>query len=93
MTPLGLGAKQPRLSWKITSDKRDVVQAAYEIQVSTTKDPGKGDAWSTGKVASDQSTNITYQGQELKSTTHYFSFSQLKFHLQLKNSNPFLFML
>ncbi len=72
VTPLGLGAKQPRLSWKITSDKRDFMQYAYEIQISTTKDPSKGDAWKTGKVMSDQSTNITYQGQELKSTTHYF---------------------
>jgi len=72
VAPLGLGAKQPRLSWKIISDKRDFMQAAYEIQVSTTKDPSKGDAWNTGKVMSEQSTNVTYQGKELKSTTHYF---------------------
>lgn len=72
VAPLGLGAKQPRLGWKIITDKRNVVQSAYEIQVSTTKDPSKADAWSTGKVMSDQSTNIMYQGKELKSTTHYF---------------------
>jgi alpha-L-rhamnosidase len=72
VAPLGLGVKQPRLSWKIISDKRDFMQTAYEIQISTTKDPSKGDAWNTGMVMSDQSTNITYQGQELKSTTHYF---------------------
>jgi alpha-L-rhamnosidase len=72
VAPLGLVAKQPRLSWKIISDKRDFMQAAYEIQISTTKDPSKGDAWNTGKVMSDQSINIIYQGQELKSTKHYF---------------------
>jgi alpha-L-rhamnosidase len=72
VAPLGLGAKQPRLSWKITADIRNALQSAYEIQVSTTKDPSKGDAWRTGKVMSDQSTNISYQGQELKPTTHYF---------------------
>src|SRR6185369_5398033 len=72
VAPLGLVAKQPRLSWKIISDKRDFLQTAYEIQVSTTKDPSKGDAWNTGKVMSDQSVNIIYQGIELKSTKHYF---------------------
>jgi len=72
VTPLDLAVKQPRLSWKITSDKRNFAQTAYEIQVSTTKDPSKGDAWNTGKVMSDQSVNIMYQGQQLKSTTHYF---------------------
>src|SRR5258708_5691284 len=72
VAPLGLAAKQPRLGWKITSDHRNFMQTAYEIQVSTTKDPSKGDAWNTGKVMSDQSTNITYQGQELKSASHYF---------------------
>src|SRR5690242_7363034 len=72
VAPLGLVAKQPRLSWKITSDKRNFLQTAYEIQISSTKDPSKGDAWSTGQVMSDQSVNIIYQGQELKSTKHYF---------------------
>src|SRR4051812_44432194 len=48
------------------------MQTAYEIQISTTKDPSNGVAWSTGKVTSDQSTSITYKGQELKSTEHYF---------------------
>src|SRR5437868_4504193 len=72
VAPLGLGAKQPRLSWKIISDKRDFMQTAYEIQISTTKNPSKGDAWNTGKIISDQSTSITYKGQELKSTEHYF---------------------
>ncbi len=67
-----MDAKQPRLSWKITSDKRNFLQSAYEIQISTTKDPSKGDAWNTGKVMSDQSINITYHGKELKSMTHYF---------------------
>jgi len=72
VAPLGLGVKQPLLSWKIISEKRDFIQSAYEIQISTSKDPGKGDAWNTGKIISDQSTNITYQGKELKSMSHYF---------------------
>jgi len=72
ITPVGLGTKQPRLSWKIISDKRNVLQTAYEIQISTTKDPSKGEAWKTDKVMSDQSVYVTYQGAELKSLTHYF---------------------
>ncbi len=72
VAPVGLGTTQPRLSWKIISDKRDFHQTEYEIQVSTTKDPSKGDAWKTGKVLSGESVYVTYQGTELKSSTHYF---------------------
>ena len=56
--PIGLDALQPRLSWQLISDKRNVVQTAYEIVVSE----GKNSVWKTGKVATDQSVQVPYAG-------------------------------
>src|SRR5690349_10160413 len=65
--PIGLDVKQPRFSWQLVSNKRNTVQTAYEIKVSN----GKTIAWNTGKVSSDQSVHVTYQGNELQSGMSY----------------------
>ena len=31
--PIGLDIRQPRFSWQLISDKRNVMQSAYEIRV------------------------------------------------------------
>jgi alpha-L-rhamnosidase len=54
--PIGIAEKQPRLSWKIVSDKRNVRQMAYEIRVSTSPDFSKKSIiWSSSRVTSDES--------------------------------------
>ena len=68
--PLGLDTNQPRFSWQITSDKKDVVQTAYEILVASSLDnlkADKGDLWNSGKVASADQLWIAYGGTPLKS--------------------------
>ena len=65
--PIGLDALQPRLSWQLISDKRNVVQTAYEIVVSE----GKNSVWKTGKVATDQSVQVPYAGTILQSNKKY----------------------
>ena len=35
VNPLGIDAVNPRFSWQITSDKKEVVQTAYQIVVSS----------------------------------------------------------
>ena len=63
--PVGIDVEKPRLSWQIESDKRGVSQAAYEIRVAaTSKDvtSGKNLMWSTGRVRSDQSMHVLYNG-------------------------------
>ncbi|WP_345232655.1 glycoside hydrolase family 78 protein [Olivibacter ginsenosidimutans] len=74
VNPLGIDQSHPRLSWKIRSDEMDVFQTAYEIRVTT--DPKsfvhKGLSWTSGKVSSDQSVHIAYQGNELKSGQRYY---------------------
>lgn len=72
-TPLGLDAAQPRLSWQITSDKRNIYQTAYEIRVATdVAGLSIGAVWNSGKVTSDQSVHILYGGQPLKPKQRYF---------------------
>lgn len=68
--PLGLDTNAPRFSWQITSDKKDVVQTAYEIIVASSAEnlnADNGDLWSSGNVESSEQLWITYAGKPLKS--------------------------
>ena len=65
--PLGIDAVQPRFSWQLSSDKRNVSQAAYEIKVNV----GKEITWSSGKVNSGQSVHVPYAGKVLQSGKKY----------------------
>ncbi len=57
--PLGLDVAQPRFSWTLHSDQRGQVQTAYQILVA--------DKWDSGKVDSNRSVHVVYQGQKLAS--------------------------
>ena len=51
--PLSIDALTPRFSWQLSAiDKRDIMQTAYEIKVSTYTDlkKGKHNVWATGKI-------------------------------------------
>lgn len=68
--PLGLDAARPRLSWIITSKQRGEKQIAYEIIVASSRqglDHDEGDLWDSGKVESDETAEIAYEGQALES--------------------------
>ena len=68
MSPEGLTEKKPTFSWIITSNERNTMQEAYEIQVF------KGDKliWNSGRVKSDNSLTVSYGGDSLLSATRYF---------------------
>jgi len=66
VNPLGIDVQKPRLSWKIVSSETNVMQSAYEIKV-TDKTPSGKVLWTSGKVNSDQSVNLAYDGPALKS--------------------------
>ncbi|MDD4515225.1 alpha-L-rhamnosidase [Massilibacteroides sp.] len=73
--PEGIGVLQPRFSWKIASDKPDLMQTAYQIDVAASeKELDKASAllWSSGKVTSDQSLLIPYAGNKLESGKKYY---------------------
>ena len=68
--PQAIDVERPRLSWAINSSKRDVHQSAYQILVASDTaglDAGAADLWDSGKVLSDMSVQIEYDGAPLTS--------------------------
>ncbi len=73
--PLAINSAKPNLSWKLTGAGYNETQYAYEIIVGNSKKAisnKQGNCWSTGKIISDETLNITYAGQPLTSLTQYF---------------------
>ncbi len=72
--PLGLDVIQPRFSWQLNSDNRNVMQTAYEIHVGNDASlkSAKGVIWNSGKVASGQSVQVAYGGTLLQSGKKYY---------------------
>ena len=67
--PLGADEPRPRLSWTLQSKERAQSQSAYRILVAGSRerlDRNQTDLWDTGKVASDQTIHIPYQGRPLQ---------------------------
>ncbi len=70
--PLGVDV-QPRFSWQLASDKRNIMQTAYEIRVSDSPASlAKGTVWNSSKVNSDQSLFVPYGGPAVQSGKKYF---------------------
>ncbi|MCE5250460.1 glycoside hydrolase family 78 protein [bacterium] len=68
--PLGIDVVKPRLSWILESSQRGQIQKAYRIIVASSPDSllkDIGDLWDTGKIVSDQSTQVEYGGVPLGS--------------------------
>lgn len=68
--PLGVETQHPRLSWMLSSDGSARYQTAYRLIVASTMenlDNDNGDLWDSGKVESDQSVFIPYDGIPLSS--------------------------
>ena len=66
--PLGVGVVKPRLSWKLESSQRVQKQSGYRLLVAISfekLDSNVGDLWGSGKVQSDQSIHLVYNGREL----------------------------
>lgn len=73
--PLGVVTPHPRFSWILKSSERGKFQTAYHILVASTRkniEEDNGDMWNTGKVESDNSINIEYEGDTLKSGERYY---------------------
>jgi len=63
--PLGIDVKRPRLSWQMHTDRQGARQTAYRIVAGNGL--GKADLWDSGKVDSDQSVQVEYNGPALQS--------------------------
>lgn len=69
--PLGIDVSEPRFSWLFDQEGRQTRQRAYRIHVSA--DPEfKNLCWDSGKVLSNQTTNVPLKNQTLESAARYF---------------------
>lgn len=69
--PLSIDTPTPRIGWRILSSKNNVMQTAYHVIVSSTKEKAEkldGDLWDVN-VDSDKSQWIAYAGKQLRSNT------------------------
>ena len=67
-TPLGIDVEKPRFSWQMLSSRKGEFQTGYQIVVNEEKGSL---VWNSGKILSDRSLNIEYEGKTLKPSTHY----------------------
>ncbi len=78
INPPGIGELAPRLGWRLTavdSAAHDLKQSAYRIIVATTEAAaarGEGNVWDSGRIASDDTQNVVYEGKPLLSGGDYF---------------------
>ncbi|NLP11484.1 alpha-L-rhamnosidase, partial [bacterium] len=73
--PLGMDELHPRLAWQLLSDQRGVGQSAYQIRVAASAaalKKSKELLWDSGKVASDASIHVVYEGPALTTGTRYY---------------------
>jgi alpha-L-rhamnosidase len=70
VNPIGLDIARPRLSWTVESAERSQRQIAYQVLAASSAELlswDKGDLWDSGKVISDQTAQVEYQGKPLLS--------------------------
>ncbi|HZK98211.1 MAG TPA: family 78 glycoside hydrolase catalytic domain [Prolixibacteraceae bacterium] len=75
VNPLGIDDFSPAFSWVVRSNERGTLQTAYEILVSSDEkklEAGIGNSWQTGKVTSQSTFGIKYNGKTLPSFTKYY---------------------
>jgi alpha-L-rhamnosidase len=68
--PLGIDVTRPRLSWIMNSTRRGERQTSYQILVASAQqalEKNQGDLWDSGKVVSDETAQIAYEGISLAS--------------------------
>lgn len=72
--PVGIDAAKPRLSWRLESREKNVMQTAYELEVALSeKDLAREKViWDSGEVKSDASVGMEYGGPALGSEKSYF---------------------
>ncbi len=70
LNPAGIDVLKPRLSWIVESSQRGQKQKAYRILVASTKEnlaKNEADLWDSQVVPSARTSQIYYEGKELKS--------------------------
>ena len=75
INPEGIDVKEPHLFWISESEAKAQKQTAYQILVASSEAnlaSGKADLWDSGKILSEQSTQVKYAGKPMQSDTKVF---------------------
>ncbi|MCA0757848.1 family 78 glycoside hydrolase catalytic domain [Paenibacillus sp. N4] len=75
INPIGIDADAPRFSWIMESGVRGQKQSAYQVIVSSSPanlEAGTGDVWDSGRIESDVSNHVEYEGETLAAATRYY---------------------
>lgn len=73
--PSGIDVEKPRFSWILEGEGRNRSQSAYQIVVSSDiqkLNAGDWDIWDSGKVDSNRTNQIVFDGASLHSGSKYF---------------------
>ncbi|GAB4024462.1 family 78 glycoside hydrolase catalytic domain [Spirosoma gilvum] len=73
--PIGVQSDKPALSWQLVSSQRSIRQKAYQILVADspqTLSQHTGNVWDSGKISSDASIQVGYQGKAMEPTKTYY---------------------
>lgn len=73
--PIGLDILTPQLSWRIEAKERNKLQNAYRIIVADSRErimQDDANIWDSGKIDSNRSTGVLYEGAKLNSRQRYF---------------------
>ena len=81
VNPVGIDDLAPVFSWQMSSDEKDKSQSAYRImvwehgiedeEITNKSQEISNYVWDSGKVESDLSVSIPYEGEELRPQTRY----------------------
>ncbi len=75
VAPDAIESAQPRLSWRIVSDRRGAAQTAWQIRVATSTEKlarAEANAWDSGRIEGNPTHQIAYAGTPLASRGEYF---------------------
>jgi alpha-L-rhamnosidase len=73
--PLGIDDARPQLSWRLQDSRFGARQTAYRIRIATAEallQAGSADVWDSGRIASDRSVGVVYDGPPLQPERRYF---------------------
>src|ERR687897_3899593 len=68
--PLGIGEREPRLSWTLESEERGQVQSAFRVLVARSEKDLEAEEnllWDSGRVESGSTVGVAYEGEALRS--------------------------
>ena len=68
INPLGIDVTKPRLGWQMATKRQNASQSAYQVFAGGSIqaiESGNELIWNSGRVETDQSTQVVYKGSEL----------------------------